>query len=147
MAAFCAQHSEIFSGEDFHFLTGVTTFGWRAFCLRSTESFCKSQLLSNFHEIICSLVVKEEVFGMTNITACEQHGKLHIVSPGSLWQETTDIIVFLLTEEETVSYLLSVCLFKSKTSNPQSGPRYSVFSAAGMCPFVWVLKVGVKSCW
>lgn len=31
--------------------------------------------------------------------------------------------------------------------SPQSGPRYSVFSAAGMCPLVCVLKLGVKSCW
>lgn len=29
----------------------------------------------------------------------------------------------------------------------QSGPRYSVFSAAGMWPLAWLLKVGVKSCW
>lgn len=84
----------------------------------------------------------------TEVTACTWHGGLNKVSPGSVGYDYWWYHITTLSQPKKTSMPFLNRLENSPSPlNYQSGPRYSAFSAAGMCPLAWVLKAGVKSCW
>lgn len=110
-------------------------------------------LLTDLKKIVGLCWKKKPFWKVTAFTGvminCKQHRELWSqLTSSDIWKLMVPVRnVFLgMTWTLRVKEKCLVFLYNVQ-SGRQSGPRYSAFSAAGMCPFACDLNLGLKSCW